>query len=1150
MTCEREEATPMNPDTPSSALDRGGFVRNENEIAASFNRRRGQAGASLIMVIVVMVLVGVTLTALVGYANTSQNVSPVYGNIRELRYSGDSAIKQAVNWAKDNPSVAVDPDYLPAAATNCVFKAQTESGVTVKVDCAAEAGSGSGRPAEGGMIPTEALVLTGDRHNEAGPYNAAPCAGIGDVIWNALDGWFNGSAKSTSGIRNKEFSLLVRKNPVDYVFSCSDRPRDMEKLIVEGKIRAAGRIQNDGGQLINKDGTPADLRARYGCNFTCSSTMDVRPAGAGSAAGTPTDSDPGINQSTLTAEEKKNPFLKIGPEWRAVGFKQDGTPIDPAAIPARDGVGAPGRALVWNPTTQKLEATPNASCVGLNAARTLIFLPGWYRSAATFNQYTTSPSCAGYTMWLAPAGKFAADGSVLEGAGVTAPFYLDFRDNNGTITGVQCNGSPAHPNRWCIGGVLHNTASRSKVRVVVGTPKNWNPIGTGTVGSGTSQSTVAVSLDTASTVVQTFLAEGWSNTNGAKKFGDNNYADYAPPFCFIWCYSSDRMIAISGFSPRVSAGAYDGKVNLQVGVGGHNESSRPFVGELEIAAITSESGPRDCGRFPITIPTYTGTGPIPVVNLLDPVNTTGATLGSRCGTDDLINGLEVKLKVTGNPLNYGPPSPPRVWFDGVKISYSSVTGASFAGAQFTPKPTEAPSDCDPTEAGAQLIFGGDSNVYVADGSLEICAGDYPTQASQHMNIGVYGVPAVPPIRPAAVTKDDGTPEVSVSWLGVCTSIPATFLESNTARRIGEPEGIRVIPAPGFDPPHDPTRDAIFRYGNQCLSGFNGPYDGGGWGFRVSFFRTNLTFPTYSPPTGWSIKKIEARVSYNSRNPSDALNWAIGNHSRLETPSGHQIDVPYTSATVGWANAQKLTLYGPGAAVANAITPAQLASGTTLKWWARGYCPASSCPHTGDTLDGIELLVTLEPTNDAGGPRLTPQSGCIIAFPNYGDGEGQPDCAIVKADQRLAGDLDPGSPTIGWFYSGEGDWYGRLSVKGTVYAPSSALDIDDTDVAYALATRGAVLRHLRLKGFGYRDPYNKPAIGTSADNGPTPRAAVFTACTQSAARLANSSAKCDTAQGDQIITRAGVRFAVRADKTAADVPLIQWWTTGDEMDSPG
>ena len=128
--------------------------------------------------------------------------------------------------------------------------------------------------------------------------------------------------------------------------------------------------------------------------------------------------------------------------------------------------------------------------------------------------------------------------------------------------------------------------------------------------------------------------------------------------------------------------------------------------------------------------------------------------------------------------------------------------------------------------------------------------------------------------------------------------------------------------------------------------------------------------------------------------------------------------------------------------------------------------------------------------------------------------------------------------------------GRVSVKGTIYAPSDAMEVDDTDYAYALASRGTVLRHLRISGWGNRSGYNGPAVTNAVDKTPAPRVATFSACTQSTARY-DAFAPCDPAI-DAMITRAKVRFEIdpninqppmNGDVTKqARVPRIEWWST--------
>lgn len=232
-----------------------------------------------------------------------------------------------------------------------------------------------------------------------------------------------------------------------------------------------------------------------------------------------------------------------------------------------------------------------------------------------------------------------------------------------------------------------------------------------------------------------------------------------------------------------------------------------------------------------------------------------------------------------------------------------------------------------------------------------------------------------------------------------------------------------------------------------------------------------------------------------------------------------------------------------------ITPARLAQGAAVSWDARAECAYTFifgwvCKAGGgqwsDTLDGIELEVTIAPT-DTSKPWLTPQSGCIVAHPNYNSGEGTPDCAIIRSTGSFLNDT--------WTWSSgsrEGQGVGRFAVHGTIYAPSAAVDVDDGDAAYSLVERGAVLRHLRISGYGQRSGTDNPAIGHHVDRTPLPRDALFVACRRTPANE-NAPDACGSLAGDTVLTKARVRFEIDPsasipEQDKARVPKIEWWST--------
>src|SRR5690606_4935445 len=138
----------------------------------------------------------------------------------------------------------------------------------------------------------------------------------------------------------------------------------------------------------------------------------------------------------------------------------------------------------------------------------------------------------------------------------------------------------------------------------------------------------------------------------------------------------------------------------------------------------------------------------------------------------------------------------------------------------------AKSDCDTTKPGGQLIFGGESHVYAADGSLEVCGGPNPDDPDGSLVIGVYGVPAVETRQPTAVAI--GAPN-----------------DDNT--RLDDPAKAKVIgEASG-------RADLNITYDNDF--------------FGTAEANVDLTFPSIgSLPNGYRIGKVSARYSYDSNNP--------------------------------------------------------------------------------------------------------------------------------------------------------------------------------------------------------------------------------------------------------------------------------------------
>ena len=1062
------------------------------------SRARNQQGSVLVLALVIMAVLVLMIGALVALTATNHAASKVYKDVRTTRYAGDGAIQAAINWAKDQPRVGRQPG-LDSTDPACVFQTPTEVG-TVTVSCDAVDGSDSGVPAEGGLVPPEALLALGTRHTQPGPQNVPACKGW----WDTFTGWFsNGVDPANTAAFYEPGALFKRRNGLGVLgATCDqDRSRSMSNFKVNGNLVAAGRIEVPSGAVTVI--SPFTAKARAGCTgggLTCT-TPGTRSGQTGALAylnGTPEDSDP-----ARPVVASANPMDLYSP-WLPIGFNQDGSAPDPSKFPLRT------TAYKWDAATGQLTAT--SSCSGVST--TIVFLPGWYRDASVLNNYTANAAgCVGVTFWFAP--DPGPDGKLLTDDDTSGAFYMDFRPTSiafPAYNNTSCGPGglmPASQTLWCIGG-----SSSQNPRVVVGTPKDWSPLGGAATGSGgDTRPRTSVMIPTANTVDKDMSVK-WYNSNGAKSIGDGNVAYYQPLSIFgINTFSIDRAIRVRDFTPKVTGPPIDdvgypkGRIYLSVAYGLVNGSALNQP-RIEVAAVSTESGTKNCGSFTLPKNSYSGSGALPATYRF--TDAQAKTLADNCSSTDLINGLQVTMKVTGNPFNIGTP---KVFFDGVKIDYESFQGASFpAPISVGANPGAAKSDCDPKHPGAQLIFGGASHVYVADGSLEICAGPFPTDPQNKLVTGVFQLPAVGSIVPTDAEEAGGDFGYSLENEDNATGIDGNY--------------------------------ATIHYGD-CAAYCGVDHAEG---------RVRVTMPAYSAPSGYQIQKIQARVAYDPKSEGCATGlWGCpGAAPQLRPPRCGSIDFPknpprgilqvtYLTSAVLWDTSTGR----------NCLSPTELATGTSsLTWAARAECVQTGifgrvCNAFGGTyhdwLDGIELEITLAPTDDSK-PRLLPASGCIVAYPNYGGGEGRPDCAVVRADtNRVSTD----SWSVPWGTK-EGDWVGRLSVKGTIYAPSGPVEVDDTDNAYPIATRGAVVRHLRMAGFGFRANYDGMAIDTRTDQTPTPRDARFTACTQSPTRVASKS-KCDAAQGDRIITQARVRFDLDQSPSTptpnkARIPDLVWWTT--------
>lgn len=434
-------------------------------------------------------------------------------------------------------------------------------------------------------------------------------------------------------------------------------------------------------------------------------------------------------------------------------------------------------------------------------------------------------------------------------------------------------------------------------------------------------------------------------------------------------------------------------------------------------------------------------------------------------------------------------------------------------------------NCDPGQPGVQFIFGGDSRVYVADGSFELCAG---TDASNPNapRIAVYGIPEQILTR---TEEPDGV---------VCGNRCTTNLV----------DGSLTI---------DDGKVVTLHYPNPCC------------GIHTSNPVT-AHFTGYTVPPGNVVDSVVMHAKYNtgaSRSfPSFCSQHNFGrtvaNFVEKLFPGLDELLCPppvfdlvgtgVSSACAGSKSMPPTTDMSLNTVDITSCFTANGANGSGLsdfrvKWYSRASCGNifGGCADRTDLLDGIEIEVKLRSSDPS---AEHPADGCIIGLPNYNEGIGERDCAVLKNDQLNA------SPTLTPVPS---DFVGRTSIKGTVYAPSDAVAFSDSFTKYPWFERGLIARHLRIGSYRFlRDPSKPCASGTIcepaahiADISPTPfvfpRVVTFTACTQ--ASTGNQDV-CNANEGDTVLGTVKVIYHVTpgtgtgssSTPPAANRPEILGW----------
>jgi hypothetical protein len=561
-------------------------------------------------------------------------------------------------------------------------------------------------------------------------------------------------------------------------------------------------------------------------------------------------------------------------------------------------------------------------------------------------------------------------------------YYFDFRD---TGAGTQCRATSAPAatatHEWCIGSFIDDRSV-----VLGGTPAGgWvetPPGSTTTFSAATSASAAPAGV--------------WTNVTAAQQIDGTSAA-------LTWGAAGAATVTASGWPSLPASAETVTAVTVDV-------KSTVTAGATRYLDVVAGDG-TDCGAKAVNGNSVTISG-----------------LASCLSTPSKVNGMTVTVGVNAT-----------------SASGSATVDGTAVHVTYAPSPAwfTFPDGCDDSQPGVQFIFGGDSRVYVSDGSFELCAGPNPRGTTTNQRIAIYGVRPTPPLATNAAAAVAGQ-----SW--------ATVTNANNALAIGE----------------QPTAtNATITFTPKCGTSAGQITCRSGAGSGVAYASIKVTFPAgqFALPAQTKLQRVDLRASYNT-NINLAPQYQVSGTGFTCTADANLPAVPATSAY-----ARSLT---------GCLNAARLAAGFSVEWRARvnATCVANVCnanaPVT-QTLDGLQVLVALA-ASSASTAVVLPETGCIVSYPddygagsafgrNYWDGLGSDDCALLRWDAIPSAS---GGPSRTGCYSGE------VEIDGTVYAPGAAVDLEQAGPpapgcdpvaptygswSYPIFGRGLIARHLRIRG---------------------------------------------------------------------------------------
>jgi len=1056
-----------------------------------------ESGSALLIALVMIFVVAILATAVLSYTGTSLTATKSVRDDRANLYAADGALDTAIQNIKNadpldglgynggDPCALSVPGVAPAP--------------TVTVDCAGATEASALGVGDGGNLsnqPKFAIQTLGRRSNQAGPPNK-DINNFSDI----LAFWANGSAAEPGLVFSPSFSNAA----------------GVAKL--KGGVFSNSTIVADTGTLQTDPDTT--FGSRQGCSVSRGGAIIV--------------------EGSATNPNCTSPVGYPGPG--GYGADADASRNDPRFTSRADLQGIP---------TNK-PALP--TCTGT----LLTFSPGWYDNAKALSDLTRTckgPDNLGADFWFQPG-----------------LYYFDFRDGTATTCanggGSQFRewcvgdqkGNPRIVGGTPLGWDPTPSASSPAFNPTAATSTNFTNPASGAVIDGTSAT--ANPYSSGSSAMKATGDDGGSFTSRNLAYAissgaitDSNAAKYTAS-CTFGCSAN---VVLRSF-PTIPADAVPSSATLSIR---HRESNTGVSASVDIlsasnAVICSQSQtvttasnpavstwnlPANCldtaakvngvkVRYNVSAPFFSGTrsfwldGAELTVNWATATGRSITVSGFNASVPSDAANLSATLTVEhsesagtspqvvlspgGGACTFTPGvgamnvaaclnTPAK--FTNLTATYSATLGAnknaSLDGMRLNVSYTAAsrptfPGACDPDAPGVQFVFAGDSRVRFVDGTANLCAGPPPGSVGQAgysaQRIAIYGnreVPTLPPSTATPVGSGVTNPANAVIMAEQPTNTSSTISWSSTL----------------FSP--KPTSPGTLRMTVPGLAAAGYP----------------------SLPANTKITKVEMRAQYNTRPDfwGTLFGFAPTLSARIVPPGGvNNVSTCFRSglqsnsgqALEDWGEPKLDTLDVTDCFRTNqtnsstAVDVAKLAN-VTVDWQGNVSCFFGCDPSV--DVDGLELVLTLGPI-DNNAPAALPAQGCITAKPNYGRGNNGGDdksCAVLRwgsSDGLASGttDLfnqifgnDPNAPST------------MVSMSGTVYAPSAAIDVaeygrycqqtrknrflwwvwdacDGTNanafsgVNYPVVDRGIIARTVRIRGLKVDPEYTDYVVGCGRDD---------------------------------------------------------------------